>query len=75
MKPQPEHVSMMIKSRMRARQRRLDQKAQLAEDLNDLSIEQRFEAGLKQESGVEFPTIFSDTEEWCRSNFFQRFHF
>ena len=70
MKPQPEHISMLIKSRLRARERRLRFKAQLQEDLNDLRVESEFEEGLRRTTKQNFPTIFSSGEtlaQWSQS--------
>ena len=67
MKPQPEHVSMLIKKRMRARERRLNMKTQLLEDLNDLHLERKFEEGLRKLNKVDVPAFFSPSqafEEW-----------
>ena len=67
MKPQPEHVSMLIKKRKRARERQISLKAQLLEDLNDLRLESKFEEGLRKLNRVDFPAFFSPGqvfEEW-----------
>jgi len=67
MKPQPEHVSMLIKKRMRARERRLGLKTQLLDDLNDLDLESKFEEGLRKLNKVNLPAFFSPGqkfEEW-----------
>ena len=73
MKPQPEHISMLIKNRVRAREKRLQSKLRLLEDLNDLTLESRFEEGLMKLSNLNFTTFFSPREvldEWGRFLFF-----
>ncbi len=70
MKPQPEHISMLIKNRIRARERRLRFKAQLQEDLHDLRVESEFEEGLRRSTKHNFPTFFSSggtLAEWSQS--------
>jgi hypothetical protein len=65
MKPQPEHISMVIKKRIKARERRLQFKARLLEDLNDLTLESQFEEGLRNLTNSE--SIFSPKDvldEW-----------
>jgi hypothetical protein len=67
MKPQPEHVSMLIKKRIMARERRLQFKARLLEDLNDLTLESRLEEGLRALTKLPFTTFFSPRDvlhEW-----------
>lgn len=67
MKPQPEHISMVIKKRIRARDKRLQFKARLLEDLNDLKLESQFEEGLKNLTNLNFGTNFSSRDvfdEW-----------
>jgi len=69
MKPQPEHISMIIKNRIRSREKRLQFKAALLEDLNDLALESRFEEGLKEMTNLQFTTFFSPgyvLDEWGR---------
>jgi hypothetical protein len=64
MKPQPEHVSMLIKKRIMAREKRLLFKARLIEDLNDLRLESAFEEGLRS---FDFEPVFSPRrvlDEW-----------
>ena len=63
-KPQSEHVSMLIKKRMRARERRLSLKTQLLDDLNDLRLESKFEEGLRKLNTVDLPSFF-----FARSSF------
>jgi hypothetical protein len=67
MKPQPEHISMLIKNRIRSRERRLLFKARLLEDLNDLTLESQFEEGLMKLTNLDFTTFFSPKDvldEW-----------
>jgi hypothetical protein len=58
---------MTIKNRIRSREKRLQFKAALLEDLNDLTIESRFEEGLKKMTNLHFTTFFSPgyvLDEW-----------
>lgn len=70
MKPQPEHISMLIKNRIRARERRLKLKAKFQEDMDNLRFESEFEEGLRSTTKKDFPKIFSPSHifaEWGRS--------
>ena len=62
MKPQPEHISLLIRKRIKARERRILFKVRLLEDLNDLTLESHFEEGLKNSTNLDFPTFFSSKD-------------
>ncbi|KIM49685.1 hypothetical protein M413DRAFT_114233 [Hebeloma cylindrosporum] len=68
MKPQPPAISGMIVKRIIARRRRQERKAQFEIDLEDLTLEERFEEGLRKVEKTDVPTIFSGTptalDEW-----------
>jgi len=67
MKPQPEHISMTIKNRIMSREKRIQFKAAILEDLNDLTLESSFEEGLKRMTNLRFTTFFSPKhalDEW-----------
>ena len=68
MKPQPPAISGMIVKRIIARRRRQEQTAQFQSDLEDLTLEERFEDDLRKVEKADVPTIFSGTttalNEW-----------
>ena len=68
MKPQPIHVTGMIVSRKKAREKRMERQRRLLEDIDVLQIEKDFEAGLIAESlnPAKFETVFSGKayKEW-----------
>ena len=67
MKPQPIAISGMIRTRMKARTRRIEKQARLQADLELLAEERDFEMGLRQLAGIDFPTFYSnwsDYEQW-----------
>jgi hypothetical protein len=68
MKPQPIHVTGMIVSRKKAREKRMERQRKLLEDINVLQIERDFEVGLVAESPnpAEFEAVFSGNayKEW-----------
>jgi hypothetical protein len=74
MKPQPPAISGMIVKRIIARRRRQERTAQFENDLEDLTLEERFEGGLRKVEKAEVPTIFSGTttalNEWSMQHLF-----
>ncbi|EDR13137.1 uncharacterized protein LACBIDRAFT_322596 [Laccaria bicolor S238N-H82] len=68
MKPQPIHVTGMIVSRKKAREKRMERQRKLLENINALQIERDFEAGLIAESPnpAGFEPVFSGKahREW-----------
>ncbi|KAG8901097.1 hypothetical protein FRB99_005571 [Tulasnella sp. 403] len=64
MKPQPIHISMMMRRRRDARQRRLDRLPHVAEFQNYLVMEQQFEKSLAKSLGKKaFKPVFKD--DWA----------
>ena len=74
MKPQPPAISGMIVKRIVARRRRQEKTAQFESDLEDLTLEERFEDGLRKVEKANVPTIFSGTKtalnEWSMQDLF-----
>ena len=68
MKPQPPAISGMIVKRIIARRRRQERMAQFQSDLEDLTLEERFEDSLRKIEKAYVPTTFSGTttalNEW-----------
>lgn len=58
MRPQPLHITMMLKERRLARDRRGTLYSNLEEWLYDLRAEARFEEDLEKMSGVEIQDVF-----------------
>jgi hypothetical protein len=74
MKPQPPAISGMIVKRIVARRRRQERTAQFQSDLEDLTLEERFEDGLRKVEKADVPTVFSGTTaalyEWSMQHLF-----
>ena len=69
MKPQPTAISGMIRTRMKARTARIEKQSRLQADLELLAEERNFEMGLRELSGIDFPTFYSnwsDYEQWSK---------
>jgi len=67
MKPQPPAISGMIVKRIIARRRRQERKAQFESDLEDLTLEEQLEEGLRKVEKADLPPTFSGTmNEWTQ---------
>ncbi|KAF9528710.1 hypothetical protein CPB83DRAFT_309370 [Crepidotus variabilis] len=69
MKPQPEHISMTIRNRIRAREKRITRQAEMQHALRDLELEREFEEGLLREANGNLVSLFSPDQvfnEWTR---------
>jgi hypothetical protein len=64
MRPQPVHISIIIKKRRFARARRIEKYKLLTEWRRDMAIEKEFETALAAQSekeGVQLPSVFRDS--------------
>ncbi|KAG6891381.1 hypothetical protein C0992_008092 [Termitomyces sp. T32_za158] len=65
LKPQPEHISGMIRKRRLARERRMQRLVDIQEDIQDLEFEAELEIGAAKLAGKEVESVYADhMEEW-----------